>query len=89
MHMLLHSMGCTGSGTQITGFWSKIMHLKLILGNFGFYNVQFIDCFEQRSPIVYVAQSKFHIAWSNLAGILRRQSNVSPFSQLFISLFKK
>ena len=37
--MLLHSMGSTGSGTHITAFGSKIMHLKLILGHFGFLNV--------------------------------------------------
>ena len=28
--------GSTGSGTQITVFESKIMHLQLILGHFGF-----------------------------------------------------
>ena len=28
-----------------------LKHLKLILGHFGYFNVYFIDCYEQRSPI--------------------------------------
>ena len=52
MSMSLHSIGSTGSGTQITAFGSKIMHLKLVLGHFGFFNVMLIDCYE-RSPIVF------------------------------------
>ena len=38
MRMSVHSMGFTGSGTQITAFGSKIMHLKLILRDFGFFS---------------------------------------------------
>ena len=53
MRMSLHSMGSTGSRTKITVFGSKKMHLKLILGHFCFFNVLFIDCYKQRSPIAF------------------------------------
>ena len=39
MRMSLHSMGSTGSGTQISVFVYKKMHLKLILGHFSLLNV--------------------------------------------------
>ena len=53
MRMSLHSMGSTGSRTQITVFGSKIINLKLILGQFCFFNDLFIDCYKQRSPIAF------------------------------------
>ena len=70
--------------------WVQNNAFKAYFRTFLFFNVLFINCFEQRSPIAfdffekafsiailinlsifksYVAQSKYHIAWSNLAGV--------------------